>query len=242
MNSNRRDDLCIMNEMFDNIIRDANLPTDGIPEVDVSTSNDITAINEALQAKLDLINKCCDESSASTTKKYDIQTIRDKISAKRQQLAELEAENQSLIETAKRQEQILSRISQNGDESPEAQECIQKLHGQLQNAENEITQLEQRRPGVLAENRRLKGELQVQHNNSDEILQSFENAQQANEAQQEEELARQRRMEEIQLQKDELMKRKKELEYKIKEKQKELELIHSSKGKNISSNKKLVLP
>jgi hypothetical protein len=86
-----RTNLCLMNEMFDSIIRDANIPSPDVPDVDLTTSQDFPSMGELLLGKLAAIEKCCDTAAASTQKKYDARTIRDKIAVKRRQLAELEA-------------------------------------------------------------------------------------------------------------------------------------------------------
>ena len=53
-----RTNLCLMNEMFDNIIRDANIPVPDTPNVDVTTSEDFAAMGEMLLGKLSAIEKC----------------------------------------------------------------------------------------------------------------------------------------------------------------------------------------
>ena len=133
-----RSNLGLMNEMFDNIIRDANIPRPDVPSVDLEFSQDYGAMGEMLLGKLAAIEKCCDAAAASTQKKYDARAIRDKIAVKRRQLAELEAENAALVETAKRQEKALRQMNQGGDEAIEAQQNVMKLRNQLQAAQKEI--------------------------------------------------------------------------------------------------------
>lgn len=240
-----RTNLCLMNEMFDNIIREANIPVPETPNVDITTSEDFAAMGEMLLAKLSAIEKCCDTAAASTQKKYDARTIRDKIAVKRRQLAELEAENAALVETAKRQERALRQMNQGGEDAVEAQQNVLKLRNQLQAAQKEIKVLEERRHGLLAENRRLKGQLQtaqktVDQNqpgayqgastNEEELNQTYaalEEKQQQLEARKlREQNAYQKKMAQLKQQKEELAQRKIELEQKLKEKQKELEIIH----------------
>ena len=238
-----RTNLCLMNEMFDNIIRDANIPVPDTSSVDLTTSQDYNAMGEMLLGKLSAIEKCCDTAAASTQKKYDARTIRDKIAVKRRQLAELEAENAALVETAKRQERALRQMNQGGDDAIEAQQNVLKLRNQLQAAQKEIKVLEERRHGLLAENRRLKGQLQstqkaidkadgqVPASNEDDLnatVQALEEKQQQLEARkQREQNAYQKKMAQLKQQKEDLAQRKIELEQRLKEKQKELELIHS---------------
>lgn len=239
-----RTNLCLMNEMFDNIIRDAKIPSSQLPTVDLTTSQDFASMGEMLLGKLAAIEKCCDTAAASTQKKYDARTIRDKIAVKRRQLAELEAENAALVETAKRQERALRQMNQGGDDAVEAQQNVLKLRNQLQAAQKEIKVLEERRHGLLAENRRLKGQLaQTQKaidkadeqpeagTNEEELnatLAQLEEKQQQLEAKkQREQNAYQKKMAQLKTQKEELSQRKAELEQRLKEKQKELELIHS---------------
>ncbi|OHT01524.1 hypothetical protein TRFO_31619 [Tritrichomonas foetus] len=240
-----RTNLCLMNEMFDNIIRDANIPVPDTPSVDLTTSQDFAAMGEMLLGKLSAIEKCCDTAAASTQKKYDARTIRDKIAVKRRQLAELEAENAALVETAKRQERALRQMNQGGDDAVEAQQNVLKLRNQLQAAQKEIKVLEERRHGLLAENRRLKGQLQstqkaidkadgqanVNQSNEDELNATVtaleEKQQQLEQRKQREQTAYQKKMAQLKQQKEELAQRKVELEQRLREKQKELELIHS---------------
>ena len=239
-----RSNLGLMNEMFDNIIRDANIPRPDVPSVDLEFSQDYGAMGEMLLGKLAAIEKCCDAAAASTQKKYDARAIRDKIAVKRRQLAELEAENAALVETAKRQEKALRQMNQGGDDAIEAQQNVLKLRNQLQAAQKEIKVLEERRHGLLAENRRLKGQLasvqkagaktdagvEAAANEEDlnATLAALETKQQQlEERKQREQSAYQKKMAMLKQQKEELTARKAELEKTLKEKQKELELIHT---------------
>jgi chromosome segregation ATPase len=239
-----RTNLHLMNEMFDNIIRDANIPSPEVPVLDLTTSQDFAAMGEMLLGKLAAIEKCCDTAAASTQKKYDSRTIRDKIAVKRRQLAELEAENAALVETAKRQERALRQMNQGGEDAVEAQQNVLKLRSQLQAAQKEIKVLEERRHGLLAENRRLKGQFQavqkavskaedVPDPNATEeemnaTLAALETKQQELEARKKREQDNyQKKMAALKDQKEKLTQEKSDLERKLREKQKELELIHS---------------
>ena len=119
-----------------------------------------------------------------------------------------------------------------------------KLRNQLQAAQKEIKVLEERRHGLLAENRRLKGQLQTTQKaiaktdegveaaaNEEDLnasLVALEEKQQQLEARkQREQGAYQKKMAQLKAQKEELTAKKNELEQRLKEKQKELELIHS---------------
>jgi chromosome segregation ATPase len=238
-----RTNLCLMNEMFDNIIRDANIPAPDVPTLDLTTSQDFAGMGEMLLGKLASIEKCCDTAAASTQKKYDARTIRDKIAVKRRQLAELEAENAALVETARRQEKALRQMNQGGDDAVEAQQNVIKLRTQLQAAQKEIKVLEERRHGLLAENRRLKGQFQAVQKaasradampdpnaTEDEMnlaLAALETKQQELEARKKREQDNyQRKMAGLKDQKERLTQEKAALEQKLKERQKELELIH----------------
>jgi septal ring factor EnvC (AmiA/AmiB activator) len=236
-----------MNEMFNNIISDAKIPVPDVPDVDLTTSDDFSAIGEMLLGKLAAIEKCCDTAAASTQKKYDTRVIRDKIAVKRRQLAELEAENAALVETAKRQERALRQLNQ-GDETVEAQQNVLKLKQQLAAAQKEIKALEDRRHGLLAENRRLKGQMQATQKTSaasdtgaeiaseeelTETLSKLETKRQELEARrQREQTAYQKKMQALKEQKEKLTQEKAELEQRLKDKQKELDLIHSTATKS----------
>jgi chromosome segregation ATPase len=243
-----RTNLCLMNDMFDNIIRDANIPPPEVPSLDLTTSQDFGGMGEMLLGKLAAIEKCCDTAASSTQKKYDARTIRDKIAVKRRQLAELEAENAALVETAKRQEKALRQMNHGSDDAVEAQQNVIKLRTQLQAAQKEIKVLEERRHGLLAENRRLKGQVQAAQKavsrsedlpdpnaTEDEMnaaLAALETRQQELEARKKREQDNyQRKMGSLKDQKERLTQEKAALEQKLKERQKELELIHS-KAKN----------
>ena len=241
IDSELRTNLCLMNEMFDGIIHDANIPPPDVPSVDLTTSQDFAKMGEMLLGKLAAIEKCCDTAAASTQKKYDARTIRDKIAVKRRQLAELEAENAALVETAKRQEKALRQMNQGSDDATEAQQNVLKLKNQLAAAQKEIKVLEDRRHTLLAENRRLKGQIQTSQKamekpdvpaaqNEEDLkatLASLEERQQMLEQKkQREQAAYQKKMAQLKKQKEELTARKQELEQKLKEKQKELKLIH----------------
>lgn len=238
-----RKNLYLMNEMFDNIIKEANIPKQNLPEVDLTTSDDFTAMSEMLLGKLSAIENCCDTAAASTQRKYDARTIRDKIAIKRRQLAELEAENQALVDTAKRQEKALRQLNAGNDEHIEAQQNVLKLRNQLQAAQKEIKVLEERRHGLLAENRKLKGQVHAQQKAidndqqnpaSETDLNASVSALKEREAQLEarkkrEQKAYNKKMAMLKEQKDNLLQQKAELEARIREKEKELELIHSKK-------------
>jgi DNA repair exonuclease SbcCD ATPase subunit len=243
-----RTNLCLMNETFDAIIREANIPPPELPAVDLTTSQDFHSMGEMLLGKLSAIEKCCDIAAASTQKKYDARTIRDKIAVKRRQLAELESENAALIETAKRQEKALRQATQGTDGNVDAQQNVLKLRSQLQAAQKEIKVLEDKRHGLLSENRKLKGQL----NNAQKVagrsngaegpsaseaelaasIEELEERQRQLEGRkQREQEAYQRKMGQLKGQKEELSARKAELEQILREKQKELELIHQQKSK-----------
>lgn len=238
-----RKNLCLMNEMFDNIIRDANIPQESLPVVDLTTSTDFAQMGEMLLGKLSMIENCCDSAASSTQKKYDARTIRDKIAVKKKQLADLEAENSALVETAKRQEKALRQMNQGNDDQVEAQQNVLKLRSQLQAAQKEIKILEERRHGLLAENRKLKGQAAAQQRSmepeadapTEEEMSSTVDALKEKEQQLElrkerEKKAYSKKMQALKEQKDALTQQKAELEQKIKEKEMELKLIHE-KGK-----------
>jgi myosin heavy subunit len=249
VDSELRTNLSLMNEMFDSILRDANIPVPDVPDIDLTTSQDFPAIGELLLCKLSAIEKCCDTASASTQKKYDARSLRDKIAVKRRQLAELEAENAALAETAKRQERALRQMNNGGDDAAEAQQSVVKLRQQLAAAQKEIKTLEERRHGLLAENRRLKGQIQSAQKASaveadqmdtatseeelNATLAQLEAKQKDLEARrQREQEAYQRKMLALKDQKERLTEEKAELEQRLRDKQKELELIHSTASKS----------
>ena len=154
-NATLRDNLCHMNEMFDKIIRDANIPVPETPNIDPATSDDVEQLREMLVGKLSAIERCCDSAFASSQKRYDSESIKEKIEQKRRQLANLEAENAALVETAKKQQKQLRRIGSNTDKGSEAETNVNKLVGQLIAAQNEIKELKVRRKDILAENKKL---------------------------------------------------------------------------------------
>jgi chromosome segregation ATPase len=247
LDTDLRANLCLMNQMFDSIIADAKIPVPDVPDVDLTTSDDFSAMGEMLLGKLAAIEKCCDTAAASAQKKYDARAIRDKIAVKRRQLAELEAENAALVETAKRQERALRQLSQ-GDEAVEAQQNVLKLRQQLAAAQKEIKALEERRHGLLAENRRLKGQMQATQKaaaaadtgaeaaGEEELartLAQLETKRQELDARrQREQTAYQKKMQALKEQKERLTQEKADLEQKLRDKQKELELIHSTASKS----------
>jgi len=241
-----RANLGLMNNMFNDILNKAQIPIDNIQDADVTTSDDFSLIGEMLLGKLSLIEKCCDTAAASTQKKFDARTIKDKISMKKRQLTELEAENAALVETTKRQEKALKQMNQTDDETVEAQQNILKLKNQLQAAQREIKILEEKRHGLMSDNRRLKGQLQntqrsvgkedtLEGTNEEKIketIQTLEEKQKQLEIRkQREQAAYQKKMKSLKDQKDQLAQKKTDLEMKVKEKQKELELIHEKAGK-----------
>lgn len=214
-NGKLRENLCHMNEMFDNIIRDANIPVPDTPNVDPSTTDDIEQLREMLVGKLTAIEQCCDSAFASSQKKYDAQTIKDKIEQKRRQLAKLEEENHALVETAKKQQKQLRRLGNNTENGSDAQKNVNKLMDQLQSAQNEIKDLERRRHGILEENRRIS----AQEKGPSPPEEMTEEKRQQREA---------RRQKQLQQQKEEYTQKKIELEKRLKEKQKELAVITSN--------------
>jgi chromosome segregation ATPase len=237
-----------MNEMFNSIIHDANIPAPDVVEVDPMTSQDFAAMGEMLLGKLAAIEKCCDTAAASTQKKYDARTIRDKIAVKRRQLAELEAENAALVETAKRQERALRQLSQGGEDAAEAQQNVVKLRQQLAAAQKEIKVLEERRHGLLAESRRLKGQLQATQKASaavtdqadaaaseEELNATIEQLQKRHDElearKQKEQAAYQKKMQALKDQKEKLTQEKVDLEQRLRDKQKKLEMIHATASK-----------
>jgi chromosome segregation ATPase len=234
-----------MNEMFDSIIRDANIPPPDVVDVDLTTSQDFAAMGELLLRKLAAIEKCCDTAAASTQKKYDARTLSDKIAVKRRQLAELEAENAALVETAKRQERALKQLSLGGEDAGEAQQNVTKLKQQLAAAQQEIKALEEHRRGLLATNRQLKGKLQATQKASATVsdpgeagateeelnatLEQLQKRQEELEARkQREQSAYQKKMQALKEQKEKLTQDKADLEQRLKDKQKELEMIHTT--------------
>jgi chromosome segregation ATPase len=240
LDSELRANLVLMNGMFDSIIREANIPVPDVPSVDLDTSEDFAAMGEMLLGKLAAIEKCCDTAAASTQRKSDARTIRDKIAVKRRQLAELEAENAALVETARRQERALRQMNQGGNEAVEAQQNVLKLKQQLAAAQKEIKALEDRRHQLLAENRRLKGQIQAAPKSDDAAEQQLneedlnatiaaleERQRQLDVRREREQQTYQRKMAQLREQKEELAQKKAGLEQTIREKQKELELLHS---------------
>lgn len=221
-NAQLRANLVQMNEMFDRIIHDANIPVPETPNVDPATCDDVEQLSAMLMGKLSAIEKCCDSAAASTQKKYDARTIKEKIAQKRRQLAELESENAALVQTAKKQERALRHISNGQEEGSEAQTNVNKLRNQLQAAQKEIRSLEERRKGILEENRRLRNQEEGNAQLSDE------KQQESDARRQKETNSYQKKMAQLQQQKDEWTQKKKDLEQKLKEKQKELDLIHSN--------------
>ena len=247
-----RTNLCLMNELFENIIHENHIKIDNIPSVDITTSEDFAEMGEMLLGKLSAIEQFCDSAASSTQKKYDARTIRDKIAVKKKQLQELESENSALVETAKRQEKALKKMNATSGDVVEAQQNVIRLKNQLQAAQKEIKIMEERRHNLLAENRRLKGQLQAQQKESngegqtemmseEELNQAI---QQLQDRQTQLELRKQRektayvqKMSALKEQKDEKMKLKQELEQKIKEKEMQLKLIQDKNKRTIGLRK-----
>jgi chromosome segregation ATPase len=237
-----------MNEMFDNIMCEANIPPPDVPSVDLFSCQDFSAMSEMLLGKLSAIEKSCETAAASTQKKYDARTIRDKIALKRRQLAELERENAALEETVKRQERALREVNRSSEDLNEAKGNVVRLRQQLAAVQKEIKLLEDQRHVALAENRRLKGQLQATQRASkeipapradateEELTQTIEQLQkkqhELEEKRQKEYSVYQGRIQALQHQKEDLLQEKAALEQRIKDKQKELELIHSTAAKS----------
>ena len=247
-----RTSLCLMNELFENIIKDNRIKVEDIPSVDITTSEDFSEMGEMLLGKLSAIEQFCDSASSSTQKKYDARTIKDKIAVKKKQLQELESENTALVETAKRQEKALKKMNATSGDVVEAQQNIIKIKNQLQAAQKEIKIMEERRHNLLAENRRLKGQLQAQQKEAsgesqNEALSEEElniAIQQLKDRQTQLELRKQRekaaymqKMSALKEQKDEKAKTKQELEQRIKEKEMQLKLIQDKSKQSIGYRK-----
>ncbi|KAH0791550.1 hypothetical protein GPJ56_004537 [Histomonas meleagridis] len=139
---------------------------------------------------------------------------------------------------------------ENSDESIEAQQSVLKLKNQLQAAQKEIKVLEERRHTLLAENRRLKGQIkqtqEAKNKNEsqqipsedelDKALDALEKRrQQLEEQQNREKNSYQRKMLQLKKQKEELTQRKSELEAQLVEKQNELESIHKASSRRPSA-------
>jgi chromosome segregation ATPase len=134
-------------------------------------------------------------------------------------------------------------MNHGGDDAVEAQQNVLKLRTQLQAAQKEIKALEERRHGLLAENRRLKGQFQAVQkavsraedlpdpNATEEemnaALAALETKQQELETRKKREQDNyQRKMGALKDQKERLTQEKAALEQKLKERQKELDLVH----------------
>lgn len=248
-----RTNLCLMNDLFDNILSTAKIQQNNLPVVDLTTSQDFAAMGEMLMGKLSLIENCCDTAAASTQKKYDARTIRDKIAVKKKELAALESENTALVETAKRQEKALRKLNASSDDTVEAQQNVMKLKSQLQAAQKEIKLLEERRHDLLAENRRLKGQVNFQQKSlageatnvpqqtDEEIRAAMAQLKQKEdellERKEREKKAYLKKMAALKQQKDTLAQQKADLEQRIKEKEMQLKLIHEKSKKTIGVRK-----
>ena len=248
-----RTNLCLMNELFDGIITSNHITLGDIPSVDLTTSQDFAEMGEMLLGKLSAIEGFCDAAASSTQKKYDLRTIKDKIAVKKKQLQELESENSALVETAKRQEKALRKMNTTSGDVVEAQQNVIKLKNQLQAAQREIKLMEDKRHEILAENRRLKGQLQAQQKETageqaqkelpteDELntaLQQLKDRGAQLEARkQREKSTYTQKMSALKEQKDQLAKTKADLEQKIKEKEMQLKLIQEKGKKPIGYRK-----
>jgi chromosome segregation ATPase len=215
--------------------------------VSPATSGDFPAIGEVLLNKLSAIEQRCNIIPGLSPSKYDPQRIRDKIAAKRQQLADLEAENAALAETLKQQERALH------DPNPDLEEGepnSHRLRRQLAAAQGEVKSQEERRHGLLAENRRLKAQIQATRKafaaaaadqedaatTEDELnatLAQLEKKQKEIDARrQREQTAYEKKMQSLKEERERLLEEKAALEQKLRDKQKELEMIQATATKS----------
>ena len=227
-----RQNLIRMNKMLDDIIRDANIPVPDIQDVDLTICNDFQKMSEMLLGKLSVIEACCDTAAVSTDKKYDPKIIRDKIALKKKQLAELESENATLTEIARKQEKQIEQMNANDDNSNEQQQHVLKLRKELKDAQAEIKELEEQRTQLINENKRKKGEI----TRGEKVAQGGPLSQQQialkeKESDMEAKKERERKiyekkMESLRKEKENLSRKKAELEEEIKRKEDELRAIH----------------
>ena len=233
-----RHNLILMNEMLDSIIRDANIPTPAIQEVDLTVSTNFEKMSEMLLGKLSVIEACCDTAAISTDKKYDPKMIRDKIALKKKHLAELESENATLTEIARKQEKQIEEMNAGDDISTEQQQHVLKLRSQLQEAQKEIKELEKQRTELINENRRKKGDAhpadRVPKPNQSLSEQQVALKEKENDMEAKKERERriyEKKMESLKTEKEKLAARKAELEEEIKKKEAILKGIHEKQKK-----------
>ena len=238
-----RKNLILMNEMLDSIIVDANIPTPAIQEVDLTVSTNFEKMSEMLLGKLSVIEACCDTAAISTDKKYDPKMIRDKIAIKKKQLAELESENATLTEIARKQEKQIQEMNAGEDISTEQQQHVLKLRSQLAEAQKEIKELEKQRTELINENKRKKGETSARPGKAaqgplSEQQQVLKDKETDMEAKKERERRiYERKMESLKTEKDKLTARKAELEEEIKKKEEILKGIHEKQKKPMAFQK-----
>ena len=233
-----RHNLVLMNEMLDSIIRDANIPLPNIQEVDLKVSNNFEKMSEMLLAKLSVIEACCDTAAISTDKKYDPKMIRDKIALKKKHLAELESENATLTEIARKQERQLAEMNGGDDISTEQQQHVLKLRKELQEAQKEIKELELQRTQLINENKRRKGDTihteRIQKPNqplSEEQVALKERQSDMEAKKERERRVYEKKMEGLRTEKERLAAKKAELEEEIKKKEDILKEIHQKQKK-----------
>lgn len=230
-----RQNIMSMNALFDAIISDANILNEGIEEVDLTQTNDLEAIAAMMLGKLSLIESCCDSNAIATQKKYDARKLRDRIQIKKKQLAELEIENANLIESAKKQEKLIQQTHATAVDFMDDQQTILKLRLELQQAQNEIKVLEEKRKGLILDSKHQAhdiSEFANQDPSDPNLLQALKEKEQELEAQRERERrAYLKRMAQFKAQREDLNKRKAQLEAEIAQKNDELSNIHASKQK-----------
>lgn len=223
--------LIAMNALMDGVIQDANIPSSDIPNVDLMQSTDFEAISAMLLSKLALIESCCSAEAIENQKKYDARKIRDKISIKKKQIAELEIENTKLADEVKKNDKIINQPDIKTSDFVDDQQTLLKLRIDLQAAKNEIKVLEDKRKGLLKDsNITASVDLSDDQAAQDETL-TQEQEQEIENQREHEKRIYLRRMAAFKTQTEELNRIKQNLEKEIAEKNDQLTAIHNAKNK-----------
>jgi chromosome segregation ATPase len=238
-----RDRLSRLNSMFDNVIEYGEIPPPSLPEVDISTSQDFPAMHKLLIGKIKVIEKSYAVVRSSIPTKYDATTIRNKIALKRRELVALKSDNASLSQTCAQQERALAELTRSRAAMSSCQENVERLREGVIAAQKEIRLMERRRTELLANNRQLRAQRQAIENAVAELA-GLENEEAIAKRQKEiaerkikEQNQWQEKLQALQKEKDELVAKKTELAQRVKEKQKQLQLI--PRGGRVSRIRKI---
>jgi chromosome segregation ATPase len=236
-----------MNTMFDTIITNGNISPPSVPSVDIATSQDFPAIEAMLRGKLTAIGQSYDTSLNPTRIRYDATTLKNQITFMRGQLEAVRSENASLLEALTRQERAVRLLARGNGAIDIAKENVCRLRENQTAAEHELKLIEETHIALLAENRCLCGRLQAAEKAEQEMhdleapkdgealtqmINQLQLRQEEIDTRHEKKKSKaQARFRALQEELDVITKRKAALERRLREQQKEFDLIHGKMTK-----------